>query len=487
MKIFAAALGTETNTFSPVPTGMRSFEDALYFGPGEHPDEVTQVTAPIWLARRRAALGHLSLVQGTCAFALPGGITTRATYEFLRDRIVRELREALPVDAVVMCMHGAMVAAGYEDCEGDFLGAVRRLVGRDVVLAVGLDPHCHLSEAMVEAADLIVALKEYPHTDFVERAHQLLDLVERAVNAEIRLRSSVFDCRMITLIPTTREPARSFIDHIQSLEGEDGVLSISIAHGFPWADVHDLGTKVLVVTDADQRMGDALAEELGRALFDMRHDLNAPYLNIDSGLDKARAARDGPVVLADTSDNPGGGAPGDSTFVLQEILRRDVRNACLGPLYDPGAVRICHEAGSGARLCLRIGGKTGKTSGPPLDVEALVHRTVEKSAQSFAGTAFPVGDAASITVNGVDIVLVSVRAQALGIDLFTNLGVDPSQKKVVVVKSAQHFHAAYSGIAKKIIYLAGPGALDPDITRLEYRNIVRPLWPFDDDPFGTAR
>lgn len=188
MRVFVAALGTETNTFSPIPTGLGSFEEYLWFPAGTHPEEPRFFTAPIVAARRRAASDKLTVIEGLAAFAAPAGPTTRHAWETLRDQILGELGAALPVDVVLLSLHGAMVADGYDDCEGDLLARVRSVVGPGVVVGAELDLHCHLTETMVRASDLLVFYKEYPHTDTYARAEELVDLALRTARGEIRPR-----------------------------------------------------------------------------------------------------------------------------------------------------------------------------------------------------------------------------------------------------------------------------------------------------------
>lgn len=489
MKVFTATLGTETNTFSPIPTGMAAFEHTLLLHAGQRLEQPALPAGPLWAARRRAQEKGWQVVEGLCAFAMPGGITTRATYEALRDELLRDLRAAMPVDMVLLGMHGAMVADGYDDCEGDILARVRDIVGPKTVIGAELDPHCHLSEAMLTHADALICFKEYPHTDFIERGAELVDLCAAAAEGRVRPVSAVFDCRMIAAYHTPREPMRSFVDKIKSLEGKNGILSISVAHGFPWADVPDMGTKVLVIVDGDRAKAAALAEELGHELIGSRGRTAPPYLTIDQALDRASAAPAGPVVIADTADNAGGGAPSDSTFILQRVLERGLSDVGLAPLWDPVAVGFCFDAGEGARLELRIGGKTGPMSGPPLDLAVRVTRLGLQLRQSFGAATAPVGDAAAVTIEhpnsrNVELVLNTARTQATGLELFTGLGIDPTRKRIVVVKSSQHFHAAYAPIAKQVLYVGGPGAISSDLTSLAFRRIRRPKWPFDPDLFG---
>ena len=484
MRVFSATLATETNTFAPMPTGLSSFKERGYYKAGQHPDHMTFFAGPLWAARLRGRPQGWTLLEGVVAAAQPSGTTTRAAYETLRDELLADLKAALPLDMVLLGLHGAMVADGYEDCEGDLLQRVRAIVGPKVVVGAELDPHNHLSDAMVQNADLLVAFKEYPHTDILERALELVDLCQAKAEGRLQPVASVADTGGLVVMHTSRQPARGFVDRIQALEGQDGILSISVSHGFPWGDVPDMGTKVLVYSDARVDPGGvrgaALAQRLADELSALRNVLDVPMPGIDQALDQALAFDGGPVLLADGADNPGGGAPGDSTFILQRLLERGIGNACIGPLWDPVAARIAFDAGVGASLQLRIGGKIGPLSGMPLDLRVIVKALrPELMMTGLSNTPTALGDSALVECNGVEILLCSLRNQAMGSDLFTNIGVDLSAKKLIVVKSSQHFYASFSKVAKKVIYVAAPGAVTVDLKTLPYKKIRRPKWPMD--------
>ncbi|WP_354318528.1 M81 family metallopeptidase [Pseudacidovorax sp. 1753] len=480
MRVFSACLATETNTFAPMPTGMASFRDRGYFKAGEHPDTMVFFAGPLWAARLRGKEAGWILKEGMVAAAQPSGTTTRQAYEGLRDELLADLRAALPVDMVVLGLHGAMVADGYDDCEGDLLARVRAIVGPDVVVGAELDPHNHLTAAMVDNADLLIAYKEYPHTDVLDRAFELVDLCAAQVQGRVRPVAAVVDCDMIVTMHTSRQPARGFVDRIQALEGREGILSISVSHGFAWGDVPDMGTKLLVYADGDAAKAQALARQLADELIGLREALAVSYPAIDAALDEALAFEGGPVIIADGADNPGGGAAGDSTFILRRMLERGIGNAAIGPMWDPIAARIAFEAGAGARLALRIGGKIGPLSGDPLDLDCTVKAVMPEMVMTgLGGAPFPVGDSALVETAGIEILLITLRNQAMGTDAFTQLGCDLAAKKIVVVKSSQHFQASFSKVGRHVIYAAAPGAVTLDLRTLPYRKVRRPKWPLD--------
>jgi microcystin degradation protein MlrC len=371
LRIFTASLATETNTFSPVPTDRASFEMAFYASPGNHPDTPTLCSSPMVVLRKLAKAENLDVIEGTATWAEPGGLLQRQTYEALRDEILDQLKAALPVDGVVLGLHGAMVAQGYDDCEGDLLARVREIVGRDVLIAAELDPHSHLTPKRVAAADILASFLEFPHTDFYERGEHVVDLALRTLRGEIRPAMSTFDCRMIAVLPTSREPMRSYVDRIKALHGKDGILSVSVIHGFMAADVPEMGTRIIVITDNDKPAGEALAKKLGMELFAMREQTIMAMVDTDEGIDQALAARRAnpskPGVIADTWDNPGGGVAGDGTNVLRRMIERGVSKVGVATIWDPLAVTFCHAAGEGAVIDLRFGGKAGPQGGEPID------------------------------------------------------------------------------------------------------------------------
>jgi len=477
--LFTASLGTETNSFSPLPTGARSFAETHLVRGGAYGDRADLFALPMLEFRDRARARGWRVTESLCTFAVPGGPTVERVYQAFRDEILADLERALPVNAVLLSLHGAMIAEVTRSCEADLVQRVRALVGPKVPIGVELDLHCHLSEELVAAATAIVIFKEYPHTDVRDCAGALFDIVAAILEHASAPVMASYDCRMIGLYPTTLEPMASFVRKLRALEGRDGVLSISVAHGFPWGDSSAQGTRVLVITEGDASKAEALAAALGRELRGMRERIEPPWMPLAAALDRAAAAADGPVVLADVADNAGGGAPSDSTFMLRAMLERGMRDAAVACLWDPLAVALAFEAGEGARLRLRLGGKVGPMSGEPLDLEVTVTRLVADAVQGYLGAHARMGACAAVAVNGIDIVANSLRTQVFTPDVFTNLGIDPSSKRYLVVKSMNHFRAAFVPIAKSIIYVAAPGALDVDYRRLAYRRIPRPIYPLD--------
>ena len=479
--VFCATLATETNSFSPIPTTLDDYKNFAYFESGEHPDSgPTMFTAPLWESRKRADKYDWRVTEGLCAAALPGGLTTEETYIHLKSRLLDDLQRALPVDAVVLGLHGAMMAEGQRDCEGDLLETIRKITGPETTIAASLDPHCHLSDRMLRNANVLVSFKEYPHTDVELRATELVSLVARTLRNEVNPIHHVIDCGMIAMFYTDLAPVRTLVDKMRAWEHVPGVLSVSLIHGFSSGDTEDMGTRVLVYTGDDPALAKEVAEDIAKRVVELRGQTEAPRVSIDEAVELAQAPSARPLVIADGADNPGGGAPGDSTHMLAALLQAGVQNVAAGPIWDPAAVDLLTRWGEGATVRIRVGGKTCLESGSPVDVEAEVTAVRRDFSQRFAGSYWPLGDVVAIRQGSLDIVLSNVRNQCFVRDVFEDLGIDLPGKTAVVVKSNQHFFESFKSLTDRIVYLAAPGinAIDPRLASYKYAD--KSIWPLAD-------
>lgn len=491
MKTFIAGLATETNSFSPLPTGLASFEEGgIYHGTATASPQVYWIGA-LTLWRTEAEKRGWEVVESLCAFAQPAGPTLRRVYEAFRDEILADLRAAMPVDIVLLQGHGAMIAEGYDDCEGDLLARMREIAPEAKIGAV-LDPHSHLTDAMMDSADALIFYKEYPHIDILDRAGELFTLLADAAAGKTRPVMRDFDCRMIMAMPTPEGPMRAWVDAMSAREAEPGVLSLSLVHGFPWGDHERTGARAVAITDGDAEQAASIARELGESLFAQRHAIFQQVLSIDEALDRAAGHNQGPIVLADMSDNAGGGAPGDATFLLRAMLERGLTSIATGVYYDPGVVRLCEEVGEGATLPLRLGGKFGPASGDPLDLTVTVRRVARGLTQRFGALPSALGTAVWLAIDAgtgdasddIDIVVNDLRSQTFHPEAFTGLGIDLAKKRHVVVKSSNHYRAGFAPIASVIVPVATPGSITPDFTAIPYTRRAPNYFPKVENPFA---
>ncbi|RYF52248.1 MAG: M81 family peptidase, partial [Comamonadaceae bacterium] len=346
----------------------------------------------------------------------------------------------------------------------------------------------HLTDLMVRSADIIVTYKHYPHTDIYERAEDVWRLATAAYAGEIRPVAARAECHMISVWHTTRAPMDDFVTKMTAAQGQGGILAVSFCHGFALGDVPDLGARMLVYADGDLVAAQAVADQMARALWAMREQTRTRWLGVHEGLDTAQEHAGGaPVVIADVSDNPGMGAGGDNTELLAELIRRQLRGALVGLLFDPMAVELCLGLEEDATFMLRIGGKFSPRSGPPLDLTVRLLRVARDAHQtSVSGPTMPIGNVVLLqTQEGVLIAINDLRTQVFHPDAFEGVGVDVAACPVIVVKSTQHFHAGFAPLAAQVLYVRNSHAVSFEGPVPPYRHRDGDYWPCTERPSAT--
>lgn len=488
MKVFLAMLSHETNTFSNVPTDRAQFEarDLRYGG------EIVEAyrgtgTCLGGMIRAAERLGA-TLVPSVAAAASPAGRVTRDIYEHVKQRMLADLQAAGRLDGVLLDLHGAMVPEGIDDGEGDILAAVRRLVGPDVPIAVTLDFHGNLGRDMVAQADLLHGYRTYPHVDMAERGAEAVERLAQVIGGRIKPTAA---WRKPPLMPplgrqgTARGPMRRLYDLADEMEKDPKVISVSVFAGFPHADIPDAGLGIYVVTDDDPALAERLAGRLERVAWEHRTEFLHTALPVEDAVARALRAPGRPIVLADMADNTGGGAAGDGTEILRELLRVGARSAVVACIWDAAAVRRCIEAGVGARVTLEIGGKVDDRHGAPLPVTGTV-RTLSDGRFVHRGpmmTGLPgrLGPTAVLDIDDVKVILITYRWQTLDPEMIRFVGIDPLAEKILVVKSTIHYRAAFEPIAAEIIEVDAPGLSSSNLSRFDFQRIRRPIFPLDPD------
>jgi microcystin degradation protein MlrC len=379
-----------------------------------------------------------------------------------------------------------MVVEGLDDGEGDLLRSVRAAVG-PTPIAVTLDFHANVTRAMVEAATLLHGYKTYPHVDMEARGREATERLRDVAAGRLR---PMVAFRQPPLLPpiagqlTARGPMRRLYDLADAMERRPRVVSISVFAGFPLADIQDAGLSVYVVTDGDQALADALAEELTETAWSHRREFLHTALPVATAVARALATPHGPVVLADIADNTGGGAAGDTTEILRELLRVGATGTTVACIWDPEAARACVEAGVGATLTVAVGGKVDASHGAPLTLTGRVRavsdgRFVHKGPM-MRGLAGRLGPTAVLEVGGVKIILISLRWQTLDPEMLRFVGIEPERERIVVVKSTIHYRAAFEPIAREILEVDAPGLSSSNLGRFPFTAVRRPIFPLDD-------
>jgi microcystin degradation protein MlrC len=486
--LFIAGLDTESNSFSPIPTDEAAFRATLLAYGDATTRPLNTCSAQLRLWRTRAEDVGMAVHEGPCAVAEPGGPMPRSFYEGLRDRLLGEMQAAAP-DMVLLALHGAAMAEGYDDVEGDILERARAMLGPQVFIGATLDPHAHLTGPMLAHASALIAYKEYPHTDILARAAELMDLALATLAGDVRPVMALWDCRMIGAFPTQLQPMRSFVDALSALErSSPAILSLSLIHGFAQGDVAETGARMLAITHDDLGLARSLAENCGRKFVSLRHAVTPRFLEIDEALARVEqgTCERGPLVLADAGDNPGGGAAGDATFLLRACIERGLTGIAFGLFFDPQVVDICRRAGAGAVVDVELGGHFGAMSGPAIQLRgARVAATASGLAQHFGHVMLPIGHAVRLEVDGLTIIVNDHRTQVFDPIFLTGLGADPAQYRAIVVKSLNHFTALFGPLAREVLYVATPGATSPRYAEIPYRKRALNYWPREADPWSN--
>ena len=491
-RVLIAGFKHETNTFSKLKTDLAAYRARLLVH-GEAIRETFAGTRTEIAAFLDAAARHgWQPILSVAADASPSGTVTREAFDTIASDILAAIdREGVP-NAVLLNLHGAMVAEGAPDGEGELLRRLRRKIGRAVPIGVTLDLHANVTDDMARLADVIVSYKTYPHVDLYETGTECADLIARALSGEIRPTVSVARGALLSGLDhgrtTAPGPMREMLAEARRLHDEPGVLSTSINAGFSMADMVDAGPSAVIVGDGRDERYQEMAERLVALMWESRHVATVPLVSAARAIEvaKSKGRPGGPVLIADFADNPGGGGYGDSTGLLKAMLDAGLKDAAFASIYDPQSAATCHAAGAGARLSLCIGGRIDPLFGPPIEAEAEVVRLTDGrfryEGQMQHGVPVDLGPSALIRIGGVEIVIASRRYQNYDLQFFKSFGIDPASRATVAVKSAQHFRAAYGPLASEIVVVDdGNGLTSENLKKLPYAQVRRPVYPLDLD------
>lgn len=498
MRIACGGVQHETNTFATSPTTLENFIVDSNCGPelsgGQMVFDRYRGTAAIhggYIAGAESA--GFELVPLLCARAQPSGIVRQDAFDIMLRWFLERLEQAGPVDGVLLDLHGAMVTERFPDAEGAFIAAVREQVGPSIPIIATLDLHANISPEMAALADVLIGFDTYPHVDMHERGKEAAELIAKIVRGEVRPIQEYRQLPLLTLPPmqcTIREPMQSLMRRVAELETRPGVLTATVSMGFPFADIRDAGVSILVTTDQDQELATRTADELAGWLWDLRDDLQPQLTPIEEVMQYVdEHPDDGLVIVADGSDNPGGGAPCDSTFALHTLLDGGFRGALVGILYDPETAAQAHAAGVGATIPVRLGGKTDDRHGAPVEMDAYVRSLCDghytNRGPMFRGVEDSLGPAATLVMGGpdggVEVVVSTYRRQTLDVEMLRIAGINISTRRLFVIKSAVHFRADFGPLASRIFDADTPGVHRPDFSCFEFRNLRRPIYPLDAD------
>ena len=505
-RVAAAQIAHETNVFSAVKTDVEAFRaSGLHLGRGAVEaarDTNTEFAGFVAGAEEQG----FDLVPLMAVWATPSGLVTSEAIGHLAGLLTDGLRQALvagPLDGVLLALHGAMVTEIDDDGEGYLLQTVRDVVGPDVPVVATLDLHANISRRMVELADVLVGYDTYPHVDMAERAKEATKILARLIRGEIRPTSAL---RKPPMLPTSqrmttgRMPMRALIERALALEEDPRVVDVTIAGGFPPADVQDAGFGILVTTDNDPDLEAELANDLASEAWSLRDGFLGGVSSFEHAAELIRSLDSaeemempvsGPLVLVDIADNPWSGGPGDSAELVRFLFAQGVHGAAVALVRDPEVVQQAVAAGPGGEIVAALGGKTDRLHGDPLPVRAYVKLVSDgryrNDGPMMAGLQVDLGPSAVLLCQPAEgspappvEVLVTTRAETpIDLNVFRCHGIEPTRHRVIGLKGKGHFRAAFEPIARRVVLVEGPGITGSDLSRLTFHKIRRPIWPLD--------
>ncbi|MFB6155337.1 MAG: M81 family metallopeptidase [Haloferacaceae archaeon] len=488
----------ETNTFAPTPTDVAAFRARQEYAGDEVIDRLRGTNTTVGGAVDVADAEGLDLVPTVAASATPGGPVAREAYDHYTGEILDVARErATELDGVFLSLHGAMVPEGGDDGEGPLLAAVREVVGDDVPVVATLDLHGNVTREMCEAADALVAFESYPHVDMGDTGRRGMGVLVESMRTGRDLVTRIERPPMLPYGPlqNTRDgPMAELMALARDVEERPGVEKISVFPGFHKADIPSMGPSVVAVGE-DGAAADEAARAVAARWWETRESFVADFPDPEEAVRDALARLDetgpddGPVVLADAGDNPGGGGTGDETAVLRELVEQGAANAGFVVVYDPESVADCVAAGVGEDVSLTLGGKGDGGFTDPLDVEARVSALTDGEFRNTGpmgtGTENHLGRTALVECDAgdgrtVSVVVTERRQQPLDAELWRHVGRQPERFDVIAVKSNNHYRADYEPMASHVITVNSPGLAAFDPHRYDYQRVRRPKYPLDE-------
>jgi microcystin degradation protein MlrC len=491
-RVLTARFMHETNTFSRVKTDMALIRRRDFHLENEIPHAFLGTHSALGATFEAADKFGWSIVHPVSANPNPSGIVSDDAFETIAGMILDAIAAKGPVDGALLHLHGAMVTEAHEDAEGELLARLRQRVGPQVPIVATLDLHANVTRRMAENASALIAFRTYPHIDMYERAWQGAELLERAMRGVVRPVTIIARRPMIYGLDRGRHlspPMADLLARADRLEQQGEVLAVSICAGFSRSNITDVGPSVTVTVDQlrqDRSDGHEIAEEFMDHAWATRDYSTVHMLSVAEAVARAGEGKPGdkPLVIADYTDNPGGGGYGDATALLRGLVDGGVERVAFHAICDPQAVEAGMQAGVGARTRLTLGGKTDPAmGGGPLaldgEIVCLTNGRFVAYGPMGGGVERNYGPSMVFRVGGIDIVVITNNGQATDLGQFTSLGIDPTRHTTVCVKSMQHFRAAFGPIAREVI-LVDTGALCAEIYTPElFTKVRRPIWPLD--------
>lgn len=485
MKVAIGQLVHETNTFSKVHTDKKLFEQWDWSTGKDILEKYTDVRDSLGGMIDCARRERIELAPTFSAYAYPSGEITEETYSAAEAELLNGIERSGSVDAVCLALHGAAVTEDHDDLEGRILAAVRDLVGSQTPIVATLDLHGNITEEMVEHADVLLGVNYYPHVDFYERGVEALSITKQIVEGDIEPVMRLLRLPLLIPMSTTNLPPAQGVNEVcWKWEESLHVIDCTFFHGFPYADIPKAGVSIVAIANGQAEEADQATEEVASYIQDRRDEFFPEYPSPDEGVKQAKKAAGRPVIINETSDNPGVGCPGDGTRLLGTMLEANLTDACFGYIFDPDVADHAHSSGVGEYIEIQLGGKTDSLHGEPLNCRAYVKVLSDgqfvHTSPMWQGKKVNLGRSARLQIGSIDVLVCSVKSQVLDEQIFALHGIDVTRYDIVALKSSQHFRASFEPVSGNIITVDSPGLGTTKLSSFHYERLNEHIYPLSE-------
>lgn len=481
MKILIASFSHESNTFAKYKTLKDKF--GITYGKKiveRHRNVRSYLGGMIVQADKLP----VELVPTISIGTGPSGTIEKKTFESLRDEFIEKITAEKDIDAICLSLHGGGVAEGYSDIEGEILSKLRAKVDQSIPIISTLDLHANLSEKMVENATALLGVNHYPHTDMYDRGEEAMqltyDIVQEKVNPVMKMKKIP-----LLVFPSTsyQSPVKDINEYCWDIEKNKDIIDCTFFHGFARADIPETGASVLTITNDNDKLCEKVNDEVSQRIWKDREAFSKEFPSPSEAIEQALTYSEGPIVINETSDNPGSGAPGDGTYLLRSLLEKNPHKTAFGFMTDPEVVEKAFAAGVGKVIDVELGGKTDELHGSPVEVTAYVKSLTDgqfiRTTPMGQGGQANYGKSVRLVIGQVDVIVCTRKAQTTDEQIFLLHGINVHDYNIIALKSAQHFRAAFQPIAKEIITSDSPGTSTSNPKFYDYKNVKRPIYPLD--------
>jgi microcystin degradation protein MlrC len=488
VRVVVAEFKHETNCFCPNKAGRKEYEEAYLKDADEVIPYFQGTKTDIGGMIEASNDENFEIIPIMATFATPTGLTTTEMFEYAKNKIVRGIVATKNIDGILLSLHGAMVSETTLDAEGDLLRAIRKVVGSSKPIVATLDLHGNVTEAMVKNANAFFPYETYPHIDGYDRGYEagkcIFKMIQKVISPVMKLRHVPI---LAQPIETASEPHVELLKKVHEYEANPRVINVAVIHGFAWSDIPEATMSVIAITEDDSRLAEDINNDLANVIWERRDEFKKNFLTPQEAVKCAIEFASGPVIIADAADNPGGGGTGDATFILRALLEARATDVGLALIRDPECVQQAISAGVGTKVKLSLGGKFGpeEITGGPVEIIATVKTITDgqffNKGPMMNGLQVNMGQTVVLDADGIEIVVAERHIQAIDAEIFRSVGIEPAEKKIIVLKSAIHFKASFGPMARNILDVDTPEYLTMNFESLNFRNIARPVYPLDKD------